>query len=235
MKKYSILLLIGIISLNSNCARQTNSNKQNSKNTVETENKSVTYTDLLKLFKEISLNELHVWAVNEKYEGNKYIGNKIDTLFFPLFGEYMTPYKSYYRNPETQIITYSGYDLFASYKFPINSHQTALILRVPSQYEESAISIWIYNSESNRLTKSIELADRFGDENWYFMKDSWIEKRNDSICVITRQLDHEINETTNVDSIITDKFKFYKFESENFVKVDTIEIDPTNYKLHGEE
>ena len=235
MKKYSILLLIVIVSLNTNCAKQTNSNKQYSKNAEEIEKKSITYTDLLKLFKEISLNELHVWAVNDKSEGNKYNGNKIDTLFFPLFGEYMTPYKSYYRNPETQLIMYSGYDLFASYKFPINNHLTALILRVPSQYEESAISIWIYNSKLNCLTKSIVLADSFGDENWYFNMDSWIEKRNDSIWVITRQLDHEINENTSVDSIISDKFKFYRFESENFVKVDTIEFNPTDYRLHGEK
>ncbi len=235
MRKSSIILIIGIIILHTNCAGQTKSNKQDSKNAEGLENRTITNTDLLKLFKEISLNELHVWAVNDKSEGNKYNGSIIDTLFFPLFGEYMTQYKSYYTNPETQITKYSGYNLFASYKFPINNYLTALILRVPSQYDESAISIWIYNSKFNRLTKSIELADSFGDENWYFNKDSWIEKRNDSICVITRQLDHEINESTSVDSIISDKFEFYRFESESFVKIDTIEINPTDYRLHGEK
>jgi len=233
MKKSSLILISGLILILTNCVSQNNPNKQSSKNNESAEIKS--NTDLLKLFKEISLKELHVWAVSDKNGGNKYKGNIIDTLFFPLFGEYMTPYKMYNINPKTNITEYSGYNLFASYKFPINNYLTALILRVPSQYEESAVAIWIYNSKSDKLTQSIELADSFGDENWYFLKDSWIEQRNDSIWVITRQIDHEINETTSADSIISDKFEFHRFESENFVKVDTIEINPMEYKLFEEK
>jgi len=206
-----------------------------SKTKVLTTSNVVTKSDLLKQFKEIEPTELHIWFKSSKTMSGKFQGTQLDTLYFPLFGDFMHPYKQYYTDPKTGIKKYCGYYLFASYKFTINDHLTGLILRGPSQYDESRISLWIYDRKKDILTESVGLADGFGDENWYFSKDSWIEFSNNGLRIISRQLDHEINETTMVDSVTSDKFEFYKFTDDTFKKIDTIEINKKDYKLFYEK
>jgi len=164
MRTIKFLVFSGLILVLTNCKNQTSSNVDR----LILTNSMVKNADLIKLFKVIDPNVLHVWAKFDKPGGDKYQGSKIDTIYFPLFGDYMNQYKQYYIDPKTNITSYSGYFLFASFKFTINDFLTGLIVRTPSQYEESAITLWIYDSKKDRLVKSVELADGFGDENWYF-------------------------------------------------------------------
>src|SRR5690349_10351173 len=100
----------------------------------------VTNADLLKLFKEIQIDSLHVWAESNEPNGKKFQDSKMDTLYFSLFGDYMDQYKQYYTDPKTNKTVYIGYYMFARYKFPINNYQTGLIIRGPSLYSESLVS-----------------------------------------------------------------------------------------------
>lgn len=200
-----------------------------------TQSKVVTNTDLLKHFKDIEPTALHIWFKSSRTMSGKFQGAQLDILYFPLFGDYMNSSKQYYTDPKTGIKKYCGYYLFPSYKFIVNDHLTGLILRGPSQYDESRISLWLYDRRKDTLTESVELADGFGDENWYFNKDSWIEYINNEVRIISRQIDHEINEKTMVDNITSDKFAFYKLENDAFKKIDTIEIDKKEYKLFNEK
>lgn len=225
MKRLILMTFSGLIFIMTSCT--SNSNMQPSK--------TKTNLDLLALFEDINGDNLHVWAKSDKTNGDKFQGKQIDTIYFPLFGNYMDSYKQYYTDPKTNITKYSGYYLFASYKFTIDNSFTGLILRVPSQYEESAIDLWIYDIKNDKLIKSVELADGFGDENWYFNKESWIRKTNDGLIIINRKIEHEINETTLVDSIISDRFEFNKILSNKIVKLDTIEINKDDFKLLNEK
>jgi hypothetical protein len=225
MRVINLLIIVGLILGTISCSNKTNSQAA----------KQIKNSDLFSLFRDIQAENLHVWAKSDKPNGDKFQGKMIDTVYFPLFGNFMDQFKQYYTDPKTKITKYSGYYLYACYKFIINDHLLGLLIREPSQYEESAIGLWIYDSKTDKLTKSVDLADGFGDENWYFNKDSWIQKSTNSLRVITRQLDHEINETTSIDSIISDQFEFYNFESDQFVKVDTLEISKIDFKLFDEK
>jgi hypothetical protein len=239
MRRIILLMILGMILIFANCANNATSKTDKSIKIQEPAksrtDKSIKNSDLLSLFKEIQFDTLHIWAKSKKADGDKFQGKMIDTIYFPLFGDYISQYKQYYTDPKTKIKKYSGYYLFASYKFSINDYLTGLIMREPSQYEESAIGLWIYNSKADELYKSVRLADAFGDENWYFKKDSWIQKNKSGFRIISRQLDHEINETTSVDSITSDKFGFSNFSTDKFLKVDTFEINRDDYKLFDEK
>ena len=227
--KTAFLLFCGTLFLTLSCC-----GIQSKAKTITT-SKVVTKADLLKLFKEIKLTELHIWFKSTKRISGKFQGTQLDTLYFSLFGDYMNSSKQYYTDPKTGIKKYSGDYLFASYKFTINDLLIGLILRGPSQYEESRISLWLYDRKKDILTESVELADGFGDENWCFNKESWIEFTDNGFRIISRKLDHEINETTKVDSVISDKFEFYKFTDDIFKKIDTIKINKKDYKLFNEQ
>ena len=53
--------------------------------------------------------------------------------------------------------------LFALFKFPLDKDDIALVLRSPSQYESTSISIVAYNINTHSFAKYLWLADAIGD------------------------------------------------------------------------
>lgn len=81
------------------------------------------------------------------------------------------------------------------------SHEVYL-LRTPSQYDASAITLWLYDSSERTWRGSFELADHFGDEGWSFDKQAWMREVADSgdIVFTIRRVDRDIdidNENAN--------------------------------------
>jgi hypothetical protein len=192
-----------------------------SKNDLKSED-SGNISSFLELFKKTDINGLQVYSLCDKPNGKKFQGVEIDSAYYPLLGDYMKKQSNYLK-------------LFAVSKFIINDNFFGLILRVPSQYDESALDLWLYDSKNKRLFHSIELADGFGDENWYFNKDSWFVSNSTSFDIISRKIEHEINEETMVDSIISDKIDYYSFNTNRFINIDTVALDITKFKLFCEK
>ena len=224
MKTFISIAVSSLVILFTSCSSKT-----------DTPVKIVSNADLLAMFEEIQPDNLHVWAKCDKPGGAKFQGKQLDTTYFPLFGSYMNGYKQYSTDPKTHITKYSGSYLYACYKFNIDDSFIGLIVRGPSQYEESAIDLWICDKRNNRLIKSIELADSFGDENWYFNKESWIKAMNNSFLIISRKIDHEINETTSIDRVTSDSLAFTKLASDKVVKVDLFGINKADFKMFSEK
>jgi hypothetical protein len=71
-------------------------------------NKHPGYDELLARFEEIQFDTLHIWYECDRPDGKKFLGQQLDTLFFPLFGAYMDPYKDYYLDHDNITLEYSG-------------------------------------------------------------------------------------------------------------------------------
>ncbi len=69
-------------------------------------------------------------------------------------------------------------ELFAVGYAPIGPRLTAYVLRVPSQYESSAIALWIHDDAKQYWLPPLDVADAFGDEGWSFQQDAWLVDRD---------------------------------------------------------
>lgn len=98
-----------------------------------------------------------------------YNGRTIDSLNAQLFPENMARHHST-ENPE----------LFAVYKFAIDSARLGLIARTPSEYEPSSIKLFIYDKRKDSLTSYIEIGENWGDAGDYMKKSSWIFRDSSS-------------------------------------------------------
>jgi len=69
-------------------------------------------------------------------------------------------------------------DLYAIGYTTIGPGLTAYILRVPSQYESSAIALWVHEDTKGYWLPPFNAADSFGDEGWVFQEDAWLVDKN---------------------------------------------------------
>jgi hypothetical protein len=184
------------------------------------------HDEFLSLFADTSFKVLHVYTLSPKLNGEKFKGILIDSSFYPIFGKNIEDFV--FRDSDNKpIINYYRGNLYACYKFKLSDKYTGLIIREPNQYCELAIELWIFDNDSNKLFRSVELADSYGDDNVFFNKDGWIQMVNGNTTIITHRENHEmvfLNNSATNDSIFSNKFQFYGFELDQFVEVDTIPI-----------
>jgi hypothetical protein len=125
------------------------------------------YDKLLAFYRPVNIDTLKVFSSeNVDSVGYKYKGVMIDSTTFRLL-------------PGTESYTTDPYlynQFFATYKFYLDSNTIGLITRVPSQYSCSSIKLYFYYKNSDTISDGLELADAFGDANWYFEKTGWIFK-----------------------------------------------------------
>jgi hypothetical protein len=69
-------------------------------------------------------------------------------------------------------------DLYAIGYTTIGPGLTVYILRVPSQYESSAIALWVHEDTKGYWLPPFNVADAFGDEEWAFQEDAWLVDKN---------------------------------------------------------
>jgi hypothetical protein len=229
-----IFIIICIFGLNS-CSNKVRTESQNSV-IIDSVLESNINGDFLKLFKDTCFKDLHVYTLIQKLRGEKFIGKLIDSLYYPVFGKYLIEFVHRDVDDKPILWNYRG-DFYACYKFKINDKYTGLLIREPNQYCELAIELWLYQNDSAKLVRAVELADSYGDENVYFYKDGWIKIYGDKIDLVTRLKCHEVifkGETPIRDSVFVDNFQFYRFKNDCFTEVDTFFISVNDFQMFNE-
>lgn len=229
MKRHYLLLLTATLLTLTDCSnRKTNSQSDNS-------------NAFLSLFQDISADNLHLYSPCDREDGKKYEGKQIDSTFHKYFAF------------DKRLVSYFDKkvgNVFSCYKFKLSNTKTGLIIRVPSQYSETEVDLCIWDNQTNKIIKRIELADAIGDGMWYFVKDAWLVDINKDghLDIVTRKMEwwEEDEEETELDSTssladttigyidgkehTTDSLKIFLSTGDNY-KLTNIAIDKTKYKV----
>ena len=181
---------------------------------------------------------MHIYSISEKADGAKFDGRKLNTAFYKYF---------YFDNFLKSNLTDKTGSIFCCYKFKLTQNLTGLIIRRRSQYSESAVDLCIWDNGLEKVIQRIELADGFGDGDWFFVKDAWLKDLNSDgqIDIVTRKMEHweddfsnnednNLRDSANVinDSIekFTDSVKVFVLKKGNF-KLSKISIKKDNFRL----
>ncbi|MDB5252834.1 MAG: hypothetical protein JWP27_2003 [Flaviaesturariibacter sp.] len=179
----------------------------------------------LALFTDTTAAGLHVYPLADTIGGHRYEGRQIDTSFYRFLRAGRTGFNM------TGIDTMFHY--FALNRMPWSKTWTALLLRIPSQYSESAIALGLWNKMTRRFDAVEVLADSFGDEGWYFVTDAWLEDLNgDGVPDIvrrTREHDEDLEDSTSVSE--SDSLAVHLFQKGRFSPA-RIAVDTARYRLH---
>ncbi len=147
---------------------------------------------LLQYFEPTTQRELHIYASHSEILNQT--GERLGTGYHSLFGTQMAKKASKYR-----------FGLFAYYRFPITEGLTALVCRVPSRYDESAINLYVWNEQTQTIIEQIPLAENLWDDHSIMVMDSWIKRdpNNNSLEIIQRKKEASIDggHRTETDSL----------------------------------
>jgi hypothetical protein len=145
-----------------------------------------------------------------------YNGRSIDSLNAQLFPSEMAQHHTA-ENPE----------LFAIYKFMIDSARMGLLARTPSEYEPSSIKLFLWDKRKDSLTSNIELGETWGDAGDYMYKKSWLFRDTSSrhIQALIQEFQGHDNSVDNPKD--TTREERYLYTLVDFTKngLDTIFID----------
>ncbi|MGL3002110.1 hypothetical protein [Flavobacterium sp. RSSB_23] len=205
MKK--LFYLITIIALHS--CNKTTETLSSPKIEVKIESR---YSQLLKKFKNISLDTLKVFS-DEDYKTFK--GRKLDSLDVILFPKEIA---------EAHFIDPPG--IFACYKFTIDSNRIGLIARTPSEYVPSSIKLFVYSKEKDEITNYIELAESWGDAGDVLEKTSWLFRNKDnsvSSLVWVHEMHYNSAEVEN--DTTSESWDYHYLINISKTKIDTINKD----------
>lgn len=184
---------------------------KNTQKIVAEKIKESKYKKLLSKFKDIAIDTLEVYS-SENYD--KYTGVKMDSLDAILFPK------------EIAQAYFLEHDLYACYKFVINSTKIGLLARTPSIYVPSSIKLFIYNKTEDNITEYIELAETFGDAGDSMEKTSWIikNKRNEINALIRKTESHDHSVEDENDTIVESWDNYYLVDISK-PKLDTLSKD----------
>lgn len=197
MKFYTIILIFIFIS----CAREKNTEI---KKDEKSEPKVIRNEQLLNKFKTIIIDTFYVYST---YENNKFEGVRIEKSEAEIF-------------PEEIIHTYSEIDIFACYKFIIDSTRIGLIARTPSEYSSTSIKLFIYDKKSNSIINYIELAGSWGDAGDSMEKRSWLFWGNNKLKLLsekTERTDHRAYAEDENDTIVETWNDLYLIDFKNSI------------------
>lgn len=109
----------------------------------------------LHLFPPISPDSLHIFSDQERFRGDT-----IDFALTPQLFDFLPGY----------------HDPLALGRFALDKRHTALLIRHYGMYDDSQISLFVWDSQQHRITASYLLADNWGDAGYVYAKESWIDK-----------------------------------------------------------
>jgi hypothetical protein len=221
MKNSIIIVFIAFVTLLS-C--NTSADKSFKTTNTETALLKVDAKSFLNLFQEITFDNLHLYSPSDTVDGKKFVGNKIDSTFYKFFS-----YDAFLLSNLN-----NGAEIFACYKFKFSDTETGLIIRTRSQYSETAIKLCVWQNQDILITNGIELADAFGDGEWYFQKDGWLTDLNSDkqFDIVNRKMDFWIDDVDSgvgqfhtTDSVMTFLANGTKFDKSK------IAIDTSRFKM----
>ena len=176
-------------------------------NIVATTVQKSKYQILLSKFENIPIDTLEI---NSSEDFGIYKGIQIDSLDAILFPKDIA--EAYFLE----------HDIYACYKFDIDSSKIGLIARTPSMYVPSSIKLFVFDKIADHISEYIELSEIWGDDGDAIEKTSWLFKNpKNKINILTREIqsyDHSAEDIN--DTIIESSDKYYLFEFNN--KLDTI-------------
>jgi hypothetical protein len=169
----------------------------------------------LSKFKKIDIDTLEIYSTPDF---GIYKGHQIDSLDAILFPKEIA---------ESYLL---DHDIYACYRFNIDSSKIGLIVRTPSMYVSSSIKLFVYNKNSDRISHYIELAESWGDAGDAIEKTSWIIKnKKNHFSILTREIESHDHRTEDENDTIVDKWDRYSLLAIND-KIDTISNNSVELK-----
>jgi hypothetical protein len=192
--------------------------------------------EFLKLFTEIKGDTIHVFYQEFTDPSNdKFKGRQMD----PKFYNFIYDYDSLFENEIKE-----DYHFFTCFKIRLSSNETGLLIRMPSQYSESAIDLFIWDNQKRKIVNSSQLSDGFGDEGWHFVREGWlVDVNKDGLPdIITREKDidygmeddstQQITHAEVFPSNIPDKDSFSVLISKGYdFKLSNYPIDTSKFQI----
>jgi len=150
------------------------------------------YKKLLSKFETINVDTFYVYST---YNYDNFKGKRIEKSEAKLF-----PNEILEENFSLDEI-----DIFACFKFSIDSTKIGLIARTPSMYSPTSIKLFVYDKISDSLISYIEIAEIWGDAGESMEKKSWLFLRSNKIKILTEKIeksDHRAYAEDENDTII---------------------------------
>ena len=180
----------------------------------------------LKTFQDITVDTLHVFSQFGTNQDAKFQGKEIDKSFYHYFAfdENLTFNLKENNVPKEHI--------YSCYKFKLSDSKTGLLIRIPSQYDVTAIDLFVWDNSTKRIESKETLSDGFGDEGWYFVQDAWITdlNRDGKLDILKRKKDHDedLDDSTKVKN--TDSIFVFLANENRFMK-SSLQIDKSKFQL----
>ena len=177
--------------------------------------KKSTHLKLLSKFKKIDIDFLEIYSTPDF---GIYKGKQIDSLDAILFPK------------EIADAYLLDHDIYACYKFNIDSTKIGLIVRTPSMYVSSSIKLFVYNKNSDRISNYIELAESWGDAGDAIEKTSWIIKnKKNHFSILTREIESHDHRAEDENDTVVDHWDRYSLLAING-KIDTVSTNSVELK-----
>ena len=183
--------------------------------------------ELFNQFLDIPADTIHVFFDSKDQPIKEpFTGRLMDTSFFKLLNgaNLLRPF-----DPESD-------RLFSCFRFAMGHDRTGFLVRVPSQYEESAVDLFVWNNVDNRFESRHELSDGFGDEGWHFNQESWILDLNHdgTLDIVTRKIEVDAEDSSakgNRTNSRTDSLFLYLADHNYHFKKATLSLDTNSFHM----
>ena len=130
---------------------------------------------LLQYFQQTNSDNLHIYSSHSDILNQR--GQRIDPAHHDKFGTSIAGRASKYRM-----------SLYGYYKFNLRDSLVATVCRVPSRYDESAVNLYIWDQQSQKVRQRLPLAENLWNDHWIMVMDSWINaKSNGDFEIIQRK------------------------------------------------
>jgi hypothetical protein len=229
MKVFYFVLAISLScsSKSKNLAESTPSNDSSKTKLIQRDSKKE--IEFLSKFKKISPNGLHIYWSFDGEEQNSEHPFKGKPLDLRNFWEQLD--KKYFINKDTTQSFRSS--IYALGQFDLDSLRIALLTRQWSQYSESSIELMIWNKSCGCITSALQLADTFGDEGWYFDKESWIKEFDfgKNLQIISRQKDFYPEDIMSEKGTISDSVWANYLSGNNFTSSQLVDVPKSELRL----
>ncbi|GJM27921.1 MAG: hypothetical protein DHS20C17_05560 [Cyclobacteriaceae bacterium] len=172
---------------------------------------------LLEYFDEVDTHTLHIYSSHSDILNQT--GQKINPNYYPKFGTKLSSRADKYHM-----------SMYAYHKFKLEDSLVAIICRVPSMYDESAIKLYIWDQQAESVLDQIELAENVWNEQWIMVKDSWISLTPDQGLFSLVQRKREARMADGLRSE-TDSLYQWNWTNSGFKQMPVSELLIDNYRL----
>jgi hypothetical protein len=176
---------------------------------------------LLDHFKLLESTKIHVYSSHSDILNQ--VGQPIDPSYYPEFGDAIASKASKFHM-----------SVFAYQKFDLGDSLTAVICRVPSTYDESAVRLYIWDKANLRVMDQKLLAENVWNENWILVQDSWIVLGSEKgkFSFVSRRREASVEDGKRVE---TDSLSGWKWTGKGFQSISTTGLSLNDYPLQDWE